>query len=118
MKKGKAFEQELTKNYPQVKFRFYSSESSDKDMRTDLSNVRESWKDIQVLMYTSKITVGVNFDGQGVFDSVYVNACSLGCTARDTIQATMRVRHLREDVLHFYVDFSNNMSRNVNLAIH
>lgn len=107
MKKGTIFQQELTKNHPNIKYKFYSSESNNKDLRSDLSNVRESWKDLQVLLYTSKITVGVNFDERGIFDSVYVNACTLGCTARDTIQATMRVRHLLENVLHYFIDFSS-----------
>ncbi len=114
MKKGKIFQQELTKIHPNIKYKYYSSKSNNKDMRSDLSNVRESWKDLQVLLYTSKITVGVNFDEEDIFDSVYVNACTLGCTARDTIQATMRVRHLRENILHYFIDFS---SRKVNVDL-
>jgi hypothetical protein len=103
--KGADFEAYLTGHYKTaIKVKYYHSDQCDKDGNSDLGNVRESWKDIDVLMYTSKITVGVNFDEKDVFDSIFVYATSNGCSARDVIQASMRVRHLKDNKLHFYIN--------------
>ena len=54
-------------------------------------------------MYTAKITVGVNFDTEQVFDSLFVYGAAGGCSARDVMQATMLVRHIRDNCMHYYV---------------
>ena len=83
-----------------ISMKFY--QGKDKESLHDLSNVEESWKNVQVLMYTSTITVGVNYNIPDCFDAIYVYGSSSGCSARDIIQATMRVRHVKENKLHFY----------------
>ena len=109
--KGCAFEKYLSENLTGIKVKYYHSDGCNKEMKADLENVRETWKDTDVLMYTSKITVGVNFDKKDVFDSIFVYAASNGCSARDVIQATMRVRHIKENKLHFYVNGFNDKSK-------
>ncbi|KAJ3280156.1 hypothetical protein HK104_000869 [Borealophlyctis nickersoniae] len=99
--KGQAFEQSLLTRFPNLRIKFYHSESDDA-LDKDLCNVRDNWKDVDVLMYTAKITVGVNFDTENVFDSLFVYAAAGGCSAREVMQATMRVRHLRDNCMHYY----------------
>jgi hypothetical protein len=67
-KKGVEFEQYLKENHGNVLVKFYHSKGNNTEMSADLENVRNAWKDVQVLMYTSKITVGVNFDEINIFD--------------------------------------------------
>ena len=114
-KKGVEFEQYLKENHDNVLVKFYHSKGNNTEMSADLENVRNAWKDVQVLMYTSKITVGVNFDEMNIFDSIFVYGTSSGCSARDVIQATMRVRHLRENSLHYYTSGFVDQSRYVDL---
>ncbi|KAJ3283771.1 hypothetical protein HK104_010233 [Borealophlyctis nickersoniae] len=101
-KKGDDFEKFLNERYPHLTVKFYTSESDDL-LDKDLENIRDSWKDVDVLMYTAKITVGVNFDTENVFDSLFVYGAAGGCSAREVIQATMRVRHLRDDTIHYFI---------------
>ena len=66
-KKGVDFEEYLKNQYPHVSVKFYHSKGNEREMNKDLQNVRKEWKNCQVLMYTSKITVGVNFDETDLF---------------------------------------------------
>ncbi|KAJ3279024.1 hypothetical protein HK104_001845 [Borealophlyctis nickersoniae] len=110
--KGQVFEQYIRRKFPHLNVKFYHSESDDR-LDKDLCNVRHNWKDVDVLMYTAKITVGVNFDTAGVFDSLFVYGAAGGCSAREVMQATMRVRHPRDNCIHYYV--SGGYSRDVSV---
>jgi hypothetical protein len=65
------------------------------DGRLELENVNEAWKDIQVVIYTSTITVGINFDLPDVFDELFVWGSSASTCVRDVFQMTLRVRHIK-----------------------
>jgi hypothetical protein len=80
------------------------SENVEQD-QIDLSNVNESWNspDIRCVIYTSTITVGVNFDLHDIFDELFVYGSSYGCTARDIFQGMMRVRHLKDNTMHYTI---------------
>jgi Origin of replication binding protein len=69
------------------------------------SNVRDIWGRYDLVITTSSITVGVNYDIPGVFDRlyIYVNAASRNLV-RDIFQSSMRVRHLTENKLILYTD--------------
>ena len=53
-------------------------------------------------MYTTTITVGINFD-RVHFDSLFVYGTCMSATVRDIFQATMRVRHLRNNKMYYYL---------------
>ena len=75
------------------------------DIKTPLDDIRTSWSEQDLVITTSKITVGCNFDVEGVFDKVYiyVNGAS-GNLIRDAFQSHMRVRHLKDDEMHYFLD--------------
>jgi len=65
-----------------------------------LKDVNKHWK-VDLLIYTSSITVGVNFDCKNWFDELFVySSCSSG-SVRDTFQSSMRVRHLNDNIMYF-----------------
>lgn len=85
-----------------VSYKLYVGESDNplRDME-ELTNVRKYWSDVQVVIYTSTITVGVNYDIEGEFDLLYVWGSSRGSIVRDIFQGTMRVRHLNDNTMKF-----------------
>ena len=72
--------------------------------RIELANLTDSWSDekIRVVMYTSSITVGVNYDPvpEFRFDEQFFVCGSGGPTARDLAQSLLRARHLRNRLCH------------------
>ena len=78
------------------------SENPEKDIE-ELKHVNSSWNTdppIQCLIYNSVITVGVNFDVKGVFHQLFIYGSSFCNHVRDTMQGSLRVRHLIDDVVH------------------
>lgn len=74
----------------------------DDQLKRDLSDVREQWTKVQVVLYTPCITVGVNMDLEH-FDQLFVYGSCMSCCVRDTFQATMRARHLKDNIMHYYL---------------
>ena len=69
-------------------------------MDRDIRDVNTSWAGLQFLMYTSRITVGINFDISG-FDCLFVYGTSWSCTVRDVFQSTMRVRYIKDKAMYY-----------------
>ena len=87
-----------------VIFKLYTKDnSSSEEARFELSNVNEAWSSVQLVIYTPTITVGVNFDLPDYFDQLFVYGSAFSCTVRDLFQMTLRVRHLRENVMYFAI---------------
>lgn len=68
----------------------YFSSASDKVKKT-LSNVKEEWKNADVILTTSSITVGVNYEGMD-FHKVYLITSGMCNLARDVAQVSLRIR--------------------------
>jgi hypothetical protein len=78
-------------------------------------NIRVTWKQSQLVACTSTITVGLNFDEDDVFDSIYMLYDSMyGLPVRNAFQAHMRVRHIREKKLYYHI---NPTKHNLDLSI-
>ena len=76
-----------------------------------LHNVREEWREADLVMTICSITVGVNYDysptnhPEWMFHKVYIHATvSSHNLVRDIFQSQMRVRHLRDNELHYFLD--------------
>jgi len=70
--------------------RCYHSMADDKTKK-DLSNVKVAWKNAKVILTTSTITVGVNYDGLD-FYKVYLFTSGTCNLARDVAQTSLRIR--------------------------
>jgi len=98
--KGKDYINDILRYVPNIKYKFYHSQNNhDVD---DLLNVNEAWYGLDLLMYTSTITVGVNFDLE-YFDELYMYSSCKSSTVRDNFQSSMRVRYIKDKVMYYQV---------------
>ena len=100
LRKLTIFRDTLKTNMSNLKYLEYSSK-----VKNSLIDVNTLWKEMSLILTTSSLTVGVNFDVPDYFDSigVFANAPSMNLV-RDIFQSTYRVRHLKEDLMIFAVD--------------
>ena len=78
----------------------YHADKSDTDKKT-LYNVSEEWKKHDVILTTSSITVGVNYENND-FDKIYLFISGMTNNPRDVIQTSMRIRNPKDDVIELY----------------
>lgn len=82
-------------------YKFYNSDSTKEDHK-DLKDVEASWSDLQCLMYTSSITVGLSYDpslSEVEFDEAFLYGNYRTAVPRDIAQSLLRVRVLKENRL-------------------
>lgn len=68
----------------------------------DLGQVQQKWSDpyIRMVIYTTKITVGISFDVPNIFNSIYIYG-SVNCPIiRDLMQSHFRVRHTIDNTIY------------------
>ena len=68
----------------------------DNKLFNDLPNVTKTWADpnIRLVIYTTVITIGIDFSKENIFNTIYIYGSSACPIARDLIQAHHRVRHI------------------------
>ena len=71
------------------------------DVKMRLSDVNTLLIPYRHFIYTSALTVGVNFDTRDHFDNLFVYTSTYSNCVRDSIQSSMRVRHIKSGRL-FY----------------
>lgn len=102
--KGYTMLEELEKAGISVIFHCGDDTREKKDLLLD---VRAAWREYQVVIYTSTITVGVSYSDipeEVEFDELYLYA-SAGCALpRDIAQALLRVRKIKTNHLWFCVE--------------
>jgi len=67
----------------------YFAESKEKN---NLGNINQLWADVDYIITTSSITVGVNYEGRD-YDKVYLIVSGSTNNPRDVIQSSMRIRY-------------------------
>ena len=85
---------------------FYSSTCSKED-QDGLRDVHSAWRDVQCLMMTTSITVGISYDpriASAEFDEAFLYGASSSAMPRDIAQALFRVRSLKAEKLTYVVD--------------
>lgn len=105
LRKVKGFVEEFLKNQP-YKYRFYSSEST-LDEQRELENVETAWAGLDLLMMTTTITVGINYnptDDALLYDCIYLYGCAATALPRDIAQCLMRCRRVRSNQLIYTLD--------------
>jgi hypothetical protein len=91
---------------------FYNSTSS-KEEQEGLKNVNESWRDVQCLMMTTSITVGISYDpkvAEVEFDEAFLYGSAASAMPRDIAQALFRVRNLKANRLTYVIDSRGSFS--------
>ena len=82
---------------PGVNILSYDRETSDEDIN-NLGHVKDIWGGdaVRLVIYTTKITVGINFDVMDKFDNIYIYGSIYCPIARDLMQSHFRVRNIRD----------------------
>ena len=98
---------------------FYNS-SSDKTEQAGLKDVHEAWCDVQCLMMTTSITVGISYDpkvdellhgragADPRFDEAFLYGSSASALPRDIAQSLLRVRVLKANRLTYVLETRAN----------
>jgi hypothetical protein len=95
---GEEFEHKYLKGFSYL---FYHSDSS-KDDILGLQDVAAKWRDVQCLMMTTSITVGISYDpglDELEFDEAFLYGSSTTALPRDIAQSLLRVRVLKANRL-------------------
>lgn len=80
-----------------IRYKLYTSEEDDSTME-DFKHLNERWVDVQLVIFSSKVTVGADCILE--FDKIYINADSFGgCNARNILQMTGRFRNVKDPVM-------------------
>jgi hypothetical protein len=95
-----AIRQKLGESFMQ-NIRHYDADSGIQEIE-ELKMVSHVWgdPDVKLVLYTTKITVGIDFSIPDVFDLCYVFGMSTCPIARDLIQSHFRVRHLKDNKIY------------------
>jgi len=84
----------IKKDIPNLGTLEFSSDSTEEDMKA-FQNINEAVGQVQLLCFTSKVTVGA--DIQTCIDEIFVHAKAVhGCTARDIFQMIGRARNVTD----------------------
>jgi hypothetical protein len=103
--RGKAFAKEYLEGSSYL-WRFYSSEST-REEQMELQDVEGAWMNVQCLMMTTTITIGINYnprDETKWFDEAFLYGTSCSALPRDIAQALLRVRQLKTNRLTYVTD--------------
>jgi len=82
------------------KILIYHGDVDDKTKKT-LNNVNIEWDKYDVIITTSCITVGVNYEGNN-YDKIYLMVSSCVNSPRDVIQTSMRIRNPKENIIEIF----------------
>ena len=102
-KQGLAFEKLLLAH--KISYLFYHS-TDDRTMRKEtLQDVNRSWADVQVLLYTPSIKIGINYDStEHQFDQMFMYASAGGGIPRDMFQGSLRARVVKDNTMVYCLD--------------
>ena len=87
----------------------HTSKTGD-DIKTQLCDVNELWKQYNVVIFTPTIAAGVDFS-EAHFDRMYFYACTMSASAMTALQMMFRVRHLTDPEVDFCI--AKNMTTKI-----
>ena len=96
---GDGIAKELTKRG--INFLYYCSDMSE-EVRATIRDVKQAWTAVVAVLATPSLTVGINYPLHH-FDVLFVYASRHSCCARDWAQTTMRVRHIKNELMYIHV---------------
>jgi len=93
---------ECRKRFPDIKIAYYSRDS-EPHVRLELQDVRKNWFVVDLVCFTSTITIGISYDIPDDFDAVYIVATAMTGCVRDLFQMSYRIRHLKENYMGYHI---------------
>jgi hypothetical protein len=86
-----------------LRVKYYHGQSDDRDLREDFAHLDECWVNYDLVLYTSKVTVGCDFQAVH-FDHVFCFASPHSVPWSVMEQMIGRVRNPRTHVVHVFID--------------
>ena len=87
------------------RFRFYHGEGNDA-LLDDFDRIDEAWSELDVVLFTSKVTVGADFSVRGHFDHIFAYGCAGSVPPRVLLQMCGRCRYPTDNVIYACVQQS------------
>lgn len=84
---------------PLSRCRFYVAGKITTEQEAELEDVNRAWSNADVVIMTTCITVGINFDKPNHFNDLFVYSSASSACVRDIMQSTMRVRWFKNPVM-------------------
>jgi hypothetical protein len=100
-----------------IEYLSYHSEDDKKLRKLTLEDVNKSWADkkVKTILYTSSVSVGINYDNKKrPFSQIFMYASAGGSTPRDLFQGSLRARNLTDNLLTFCIDSRTPRPRGIN----
>jgi hypothetical protein len=90
--------------YPTLKVKSYTSDTDDTECREHFKQCNKYWFELDVVSWTSKILIGINFSIESIYDSIFVIGDNMTSLVRDIHQSIMRIRYLISDEIYYLVN--------------
>jgi hypothetical protein len=94
----------IIEKYPDLKVKTYTSDTDDTECREHFKQCNKYWFELDVVSWTSKILIGINFSIESVYDSIFVIGDNMTSLVRDIHQSIMRIRYLISDEIYYIVN--------------
>jgi hypothetical protein len=94
LQEAKVLYYDLSNEYPAVKFKLYSSETSNTERKQHFAQVNEYWSQYDVVIYTPTVSAGVSFEREH-FHNIFGYFSDQSCNVETCIQMIGRVRSVK-----------------------
>jgi hypothetical protein len=115
-KRASELEIYIKNNAPSKRILAITSDSDDEIVRSVMDDVNGALDDVDVLIYTSKLTVGVDITRE--WGKCFVDSTGEGCSARDICQMIGRFRNLEDEEVPVYSKRSDPTFMTYNDAVY
>ena len=93
-----------------VRYRFYHSDCDDA-LLDDFDRIDDAWSELDVVVFTSKVTVGADFSVRGHFDHIFMYGCAGSVSPRVMLQMCGRCRYPADTIIYACVPPSKEGAR-------
>jgi hypothetical protein len=97
-----------------LRYKFYHGECDD-TLLNDFDRIDKVWSELDVVIFTSKVTVGADFSVRGHFDHIFAYGCVGSVPPRVLLQMCGRCRYPTENVIYACVPPSNHEGTRITL---
>lgn len=96
LQEAKILHYDLSNEYPAVKFKIYSSETSHAERKQHFAQVNEYWSQYDVVIYTPTVSAGISYEREH-FNNVFGFFSDQSCNVETCIQMIGRVRNVSDN---------------------
>ncbi|QKE50197.1 replication origin-binding protein [Faustovirus] len=94
LQEAKVLYYDLSNEYPAIKFKLYSSETSHAERKQHFAQVNEYWSQYDVVIYTPTVSAGVSFEREH-FHNIFGYFSDQSCNVETCSQMIGRVRNVK-----------------------